>query len=270
MPRKNHIIVPRTRPTNTVSILDIAFSRLQIPEILKIIGERIEQKKLTQLAFANAEYALNMAQSPLLGLYLSTADYILPDASSIVWASKQLKTAVTPPLTQRVTGTDFLYALLAWCAEHHKKIYLLGATPETLAQALQQARSSYPTLKIDGHDGFFDIDDTSRIIKKINMSKSDILMVCMGNPLQEEWLTIHRAQLKPPIRFGNGGALDFLAGTVIRAPMWMQRSGLEWLWRLTQDFTLVRVKRQLRLLLFVWLIWLEVAARNASTPTQKK
>ena len=258
--------ITRLATAKTIPVLDIEFSPIQIGELLAEIGARISSKSRTYLAFANAEYVLNLADSPLLHIYLKRADYVLPDASSIVWASRKLSKLPENRLQNRVTGTDFQYALMEWCAKNSKKLYVLGGSAENNKKGLENARKLYPKLKIDGRDGYFDPADSMRVIKKINQSRADVLMVCFGNPRQEEWLMTYADQLKVCVQFGNGGAIDFLAGTAVRAPLWMQKAGFEWLWRLFQDLTWrgfsKRFRRQTRLLLFVWMVWLQSIDNN--------
>ena len=261
MRHKKNPKITRLTTAKTIPVLDIEFSPIQIGELLAEIGARISSKSRTYLAFANAEYVLNLADSPLLHIYLKRADYVLPDATSIVWASRKLSKLPENRLQNRVTGTDFQYALMEWCAKNSKKLYVLGGSAENNKKGLENAKKLYPTLKVDGRDGYFDPADTARVIKKINQSRADVLMVCFGNPRQEEWLMTYTDQLKVCVQFGNGGAIDFLAGTAVRAPLWMQKAGFEWLWRLFQDLTWrgfsKRFRRQTRLLLFLWMVWLQ-------------
>jgi N-acetylglucosaminyldiphosphoundecaprenol N-acetyl-beta-D-mannosaminyltransferase len=120
----------------------------------------------------------------------------------------------------------------------------------------------YPGISIVGalHGYFTDDEET---VRTINASGADILMVCLGNPHQEEWIEKHFDRMNAKLIFGNGGALDFWSGAATRAPQWVIGLGLEWLYRLMQDRSWKRLRRQLRLLTFVRLVLAEkVMARN--------
>ena len=110
-------------------------------------------------------------------------------------------------------------------------------------------------LRIAGcRHGYFDFGDEPAIVEEINVSGAQVLMVCLGNPKQEEWIERNFRALRTAVVFGNGGALDFYSGRVLRAPICVQRLGLEWLFRLMQDPSLTRVRRQARLLKFLWMV----------------
>lgn len=239
----------------TVDIFGVPFSKLNKNELQTVIKNALKNKEKLYLAFANPEYILNLNSSFWLREYLKRANYILPDGQGILWASKKLHPKENW-LRQRVTGTDFTFDLLKTLEETGKKIYVLGGSFEVNKMALERAKKLYPKLKISGRDGYFEEEETEQIIKKINQSKADVLMVCMGNPKQEEWLFRNADRIKTKIQFGNGGAVDFLAGNIKRAPEKWQNLGLEWLWRLTQDFTLKRITRQTRLFWFVNMVFM--------------
>lgn len=137
---------------------------------------------------------------------------------------------------ERVAGIDLMEALLAECARHGLKPYVLGARAEMLARAHEAAKARWPGLILAGmRDGYFTAGEEGSVVAAIRASGADCLFVAMPTPRKERFLNRHAAALGIPFVMGVGGAIDVLAGATRRAPRWMQRSGLEWLYRLIQE-----------------------------------
>jgi N-acetylglucosaminyldiphosphoundecaprenol N-acetyl-beta-D-mannosaminyltransferase len=142
-------------------------------------------------------------------------------------------------LKERVAGSDLVPQLAKLSAQRGYRIYLLGAAEESSAGVAAWMRRSYPDIQIVGrycpkHQPLEEMDH-EEILARIESAKPDILLVAFGNPKQEKWLAMHRHKLKVPVCIGVGGTFDFLSGRTFRAPMWMQRSGMEWLHRMIQE-----------------------------------
>ena len=217
-----------------------------------IIKKKSDSKII--LSFANPEMVVEAQSNGFLKTYLDGCDYVLADGIGVVWGSKMVHDKGSR-ITERLTGTDFVPEIAKWCADNNYKLYMLGGDAETARAAKENLKAWLPALKVESHNGY--IHDTEDVITKINESYSDVLMVCMGVPLQEYFIRKYYDKLTPKIIFGNGGAMDFLAGKVERAPARMQKMGLEWLWRLGQDVSWKRIKRQMRLPLYGWLVIME-------------
>ncbi|MCK9479915.1 MAG: WecB/TagA/CpsF family glycosyltransferase [Firmicutes bacterium] len=151
---------------------------------------------------------------------LNSADMLLADGIGVVMAASLLKR----PLPERVAGYDFVCRLL----KAGYSFYLLGAKPSVAERAAQKLINSGVNV-VGHHHGYFDDDDT--IIADINEKKPDVLLVCLGAPKQEYWITQNKSQLPNCICVGAGGTLDVLAGEVKRAPSFVQRANIEWLYR---------------------------------------
>ena len=137
---------------------------------------------------------------------------------------------------ERVTGVDLMFALLEECAKRRLRPYLLGARPEVLARAAETARRRWPGLEPAGfRDGYFSAREEDEVVAQIRASRADCLFIAMPTPRKERFLHRHGRALGVPFVMGVGGSVDVLAGTVSRAPAWMQRAGLEWLHRLFQE-----------------------------------
>ena len=162
-------------------------------------------------------------------------------------ASKILKT----PLKEKVAGVDFATELLGILAREGKRLYLLGAKPGIAELAAQKILALRPELQICGmHDGYFKED--REVLDLINSEAPDVLFVCLGAPRQERFMAEHLHDLNVRLMIGLGGSLDSFAGTVKRAPKWMIRMNLEWLYRLIREPR--RFGRMLRLPKFLFAV----------------
>jgi exopolysaccharide biosynthesis WecB/TagA/CpsF family protein len=172
---------------------------------------------------------------------LRRADLRTADGMPLVWSSRLLGA----PLPERVTGADLVPALAVEAARQSKSLYLLGGQKEVAESAAQILQEGCPGLKIAGIDSPFvytegdELAEASEadqpICERINNSGADILLVAFGNPKQEIWFRRNQDRLRVPVVIGIGGTFNFIAGTVARAPGWMQRLGVEWLYRVCQE-----------------------------------
>ena len=113
---------------------------------------------------------------------------------------------------------------------------MLGGAGDVPEKAKEHLESLYPKAKIVGyHEGFFEKDSEEKVIAEINSLKPNVLFVAMGAPRQEKWIYENKDKLKVDIAAGQGGTFDYEAGTIKRAPVWMQKCGIEWLWRLIKE-----------------------------------
>ena len=187
--------------------------------------------------------------------YLKDADFVTADGMPIVLLSRMLRR----PLPARVTGADMVPAICRRCAEEGLSVYVLGGDKQAVEEAFRRlghstadnrqpddsnrdvgCRSSNVIKSsplIAGIDpAFVKLDeDQPEIVGRINAAKPDILFVALGNPKQELWMGRSKAKIDAGVMIGIGGTFNFLAGRVKRAPRWMQRSGLEWVYRIVQE-----------------------------------
>lgn len=160
---------------------------------------------------------------------------MLPDGMPVVWAAKMMGV----PLKARVTGADLLPRLFALSEQKQRRIFLLGATEERSDRAMQRIRREFPAADICGRYSppFQPLEkmDNDHILRLIEDAKPDILLVAFGNPKQEKWLHRHRDRINVPVCIGIGASIDFFSGMQSRAPLWMQKTGLEWIHRLASE-----------------------------------
>jgi len=232
-----------------VDVLGTGFDPLTMRALISRVDADVARGDRFVLAFSNPEFVMAARRTPFLREYLRTARYNLADGVGALWAACRFGT----PLPERVTGTDFTQVLAGLCARRGYTVFLLGGRPGVAAQARRNLEASHPGLRVVGtHHGYFDDDDA--VVARINRLRPTFLMVCLGNPRQEQWIARNVARLDVQVAFGNGGALDFCSGQVSRAPQWMIDHSVEWLHRLWQDLSLARIRRQSRLVAFVALV----------------
>jgi N-acetylglucosaminyldiphosphoundecaprenol N-acetyl-beta-D-mannosaminyltransferase len=165
---------------------------------------------------------------------ISAADMVTPDGTPVAWVLRR-KGHVGQ---QRITGPDLMWACCRRAAEDGMAIFLYGSTPGTLLRLEQRLRAEFPDLEVAGAIAppFRPLseEEDAAIVDRINASGARIVWVGLGCPKQEAWLRSHHQRVRA-VMIGVGAALDFHAGVVKRAPLWMQRHGLEWFHRILQD-----------------------------------
>lgn len=186
-------------------------------------------------------YGFTRPRHPELLNVLRSSDLVTADGFPIIWLSR----IMGKPLKQRVTGSDLTPALASRAASEGLSLYLLGGGEGVAAAAAKALQDANPGLKIAGTSAPFIhtqgpaladfAADDETVLHSINSSGADILLVGLGNPKQELWFNRNRHKLQVPVAIGVGGTFEFITGSVKRAPKWMQRLNLEWLFRITQD-----------------------------------
>jgi len=176
---------------------------------------------------------------------LRQADFLIPDGIGIIIGlkliyGKRISGAV------RITGIELMESLLASANRMKKRIFLFGGSPEINERAAKIISRQYPDLFLAGYrHGYVDEGQAEALVREISSLGVDILFVGLGSPKQEKWIQKHRNELETKTCMAVGGSFDVIAGKISRAPGWMQKSGLEWLYRLLREPG--RIKRQLAL-----------------------
>ena len=228
-------------------IMGLQFDNITMEEALDAAKALLQGEHPARVVTPNAEIAYEALHDENMRTLLNSAELMLPDGAGVVLASKILKT----PLKQKVAGVDFADGLLGVLETTGQSLYLLGSKPGVGELAAQKMTQKHPKLRIAGiADGYF--QDEAPVIDKINASGADVLFVCLGAPKQEQFMARHQKALHVKLMAGLGGTLDSFAGTVKRAPKWMIRLNLEWLYRLIKEPK--RFKRMLRLPKYLWAV----------------
>lgn len=211
----------------------VKFKRLTEESALGLMTEALKGETPLRVFTPNLEMLSAAAVCPSVRELMEEADLLLPDGIGITLLCR--RNGITPP--PRLTGIDTALELLKYAAENGNSVYLLGGKPSVALRAAEGLRRQLPDLLLCGtHHGYFDPSSDSyengEVIKDINSHSPRILLVCMGFPRQEEWI-VKNAHKLPSVRIfmGLGGSLDVWSGDVRRAPRWVQKMRLEWLWR---------------------------------------
>ena len=211
-------------------IMGLQFDNITMVEAMDAAKALLQGEHAARVVTPNAEIAYEALHDENMRTLLNSAELMLPDGAGVVLASKILKT----PLKQKVAGVDFADGLLGVLETTGQSLYLLGSKPGIGELAAQKMMQKHPRLRIAGiADGYF--QDEAPVIDKINASGADVLFVCLGAPKQEQFMARHQKALHVKLMAGLGGTLDSFAGTVKRAPKWMIRCNLEWLYRLIKE-----------------------------------
>ncbi len=213
-------------------ILNGAFDPLTLEGTLDRVFGLIERGERGYLCTVNVAILMMMRDSPRLQGFVDRAMLVVADGMPLVWASKRRGTV----LPERVTGVDLVEKLCAGAATRGLGVYLLGATPDVIQESADRLRSRFPGLEISGvADGHYPAAEAPLRARAIRDSGARILIVGMGVPRQEHFIEDHWESLGVSFALGVGGSFEVLAGRKTRAPVALQKLGLEWAFRLTQE-----------------------------------
>ena len=223
---------PASRPP--IALLGVAFDNLTLRECVDRIEEMIASRRSHYVVTANVDFLAQARRDLELQHILLNAPLVLCDGTPLVWASRLFGN----PLPERVAGADVVPELIRVAAERQYRLFFLGATEEANTEAIARLRARFPGLQIEHYSPPFrplpELDD-AEIIRRIRAAQPDLLFVAFGCPKAEKWMAMHYPELGVPVAMGVGATIDFLAGRVKRAPLWMQRGGVEWVYRLGQE-----------------------------------
>ena len=201
---------------------------LTMPETLDVVAEIIEQRKMTQHVVVNAAKLVMMQKDKELRDIVNSCGLINADGQGIVWGARLLGVGVP----ERVAGIDLFTNIVHMASERNYKLYFLGATQNVVTKVVELFQSKYPKLQVAGfHDGYFKGSEETKIVEDIRHSQADVLFVAMGSPKKEIFISKYMRDMSVPFVMGVGGSFDVVAGVTKRAPLWMQRVGLEWFYR---------------------------------------
>ena len=211
-----------------VEILGVPVASLTMREAVEQAERWMDERHGALIATANAEMIMNATRDEELFEILRAADLVVPDGAGTVWAAHHLG----HEMPERVAGYDLTQELLKRAPEKNRRVFFFGSAPGVAEKAKQKAEAMYPDIQIVGvRNGYFSEDEVPAIIRMIREAQPDLLLAALGVPKQEKWLKKYKEKLGVPVSIGVGGTLDVMAGTAKRAPVWMQKAKLEWLFR---------------------------------------
>jgi len=265
-------------PLETVEVLGVRFHNLTRSQAARAIAATSRAGRSGYVVKPYSEFMPRAARDPRLRDILNAADLCLADGIGVLWAAHYLAltggplralaqlplslaalafnpAAVRHPLKENMAGVDLTWEMLARLDEAGSTLFLLGGTEAEASGARRRIEERFPRLRVVGtHHGYFDAsgEQNERIIEAINAAAPDALLVAMGFPRQEEWIVDNLSRLGVGVAVAEGGSFSFISGAAPRAPRWLRRVGLEWLFRLLRQPW--RLRRQLAIPQLIWLV----------------
>ena len=211
-----------------IDILGVKVDSVTMAQAVAQVEGYMDEKKNVLIATANAEMIMRATHDEELKNILNDAALVVPDGAGTVWAAHHLGYE----MPERVAGFDLAQELMRIAPSKKQKVFFFGSAPGVAEKAKAKAEELYPGIEIVGtRDGYFKPEDEPAIIEEIKAAQPDLLLAALGVPKQEKWLNAHLKELGVPVAIGVGGTLDVMAGVMKRAPYWMQKAKLEWLFR---------------------------------------
>ncbi len=218
--------------------MGVEIDPLPLDRFLQKLEEQMRKGKGAYVVTPNVDHIVQLKTDGEFREIYRQASFVVPDGMPLVWASRWLG----KPLPERITGADLLPQLCSRAAKGRRSIFLLGATPSVCGKVIDKLRHAHPTLKIAGHHsppcGFEKCrDETEKIVRALKRAKPDVVFAALGTPKQEKLIFYLRSRVSVKLFLGVGAAFDFYAGEKGRAPVWLQKAGLEWAFRLWSEPT---------------------------------
>ena len=238
-------------PTTRIDLLGCPVDPLTMTQTVARVENAIARRETTQHVAINAAKVVRYQHDVGLRAAVDGCELATADGQAVVWAARVLGR----PLPERVAGIDLMDALLDVARSRGYRIFLLGARADVLERAEAEICRRYPGVRIVGrHHGYFGPEEEPAVVDEVASATPDMLFVALETPAKELFLARNRARLAVPFVMGVGGSFDVLAGERRRAPRWMRRSGLEWLYRLLQDPRRLARRYAVGNTQFVWLV----------------
>lgn len=232
-----------------IDLFGLKVNTYSMEEILDLVENAVRDGGFFRILTLNAEIAYRAWGDEKLAALINSADLVTADGAGILWAAAKRGTAIA----EKVTGIDLFMNLARRGDNGHLRLYLLGSRPGVAEAAGAQLKKEYPGLNIVGsHHGYFADSESPAIARAIEASGADILICAMGAPRQDYWLARFGPACNVKVGIGVGGSLDVVAGQVRRAPVFFQKHGIEWFYRLLKEPW--RFKRMLSLPRFTFYV----------------
>ncbi|MGC4029167.1 MAG: WecB/TagA/CpsF family glycosyltransferase [Steroidobacteraceae bacterium] len=215
----------------SVQILNACLDKVTLDEAVGRIIQAVQARAGGWVCTVNVSFAMMMRSDPKLQLHVDRAFLALADGQPLVWASRLLGRG----LPERVAGIDVVDGVCSEAARRAIPVFLLGSSEQNIRRAAEELRAKFPGLDIRYHHGFFPAADFSAIASIVAGSGARVLLCGMGVPRQEYFIADQWGSLGVDVAIGVGGSFEVISGHLSRAPLWMQKCGLEWVHRLLQE-----------------------------------
>jgi N-acetylglucosaminyldiphosphoundecaprenol N-acetyl-beta-D-mannosaminyltransferase len=239
-----------------ITLMGCSIDNLSMEETLQTIEGFIHSGRPHQHVVVNVDKLVKASRDPELRGIINDCALINADGMPVVWASHLLG----KPLKERVAGVDLFEALMRRAGEKGWRVFLLGAKEEVVSKVASTYQHKYPKLVLAGYrNGYWKGEaEEAQVAAQIRDARPDLLFVAISSPKKEQFLGRYQAEMKIPFAMGVGGTFDVAIGHVKRAPVWMQKSGLEWLYRFLQEPRRMFRRYFIEDMAFVWLFLKEL------------
>jgi len=241
--------------------LGLALSPISVETFIKRVAVWGQSRERRFITYINAACVNVYFRDPEYAEILRRTDLLYADGQAVVWAARRAGV----DLAERVNAGDFFEDFCRACAERQISLFFLGSREGIAERAADELRRKTPGLRIVGtHHGYFSPEEEPRIVKAINAARPDLLIVGMGVSRQEKWWAKVGERLEAPVCWCVGALFEYKAGRRARAPVWMRRLGLEWLFRLILEPRRLWRRYLVGNLVFLYRVW-----RNQSPKSKK-
>lgn len=250
MSMKNKAILPLP----LITFANTSMHSLSMQGTLEFISNRIEENKFTQHTVINVAKFVNMQSDLSLRKAVTSCDIINIDGTGLLWGARLFGNDIP----ERVAGIDLFQELLKLSEKQEYPVFFLGAKENVLKEMLIKIKEKHPDLKIAGYNHGYFWDNEQEVVDKIKNSGAYLLFVAISSPKKEIFINTWKDKLSVRFVMGVGGSFDVLAGKVKRAPVFMQKIGLEWFYRFLQEPRRMWKRYLVTNTKFVWLILKEI------------
>ncbi len=228
----NNLYLDHTEKKKRALIFGSLVDPLTMEETLQSVERIVDSRQTVQHVVINVAKLVLMQKDEHLRQIVNSCGLINCDGQGVIMGAKFLGMRIP----ERVTGIDLFLNLVERSEQKGYKLYFFGATEQVVQKTIRELRSQYPDLKIAGyHNGYYSREQEAEIVQDIKASGADILFVAMSSPQKEIFLNKYIHEMNVPFVMGVGGSFDIVAGVTFRAPLWMQKAGLEWFHRLLNE-----------------------------------
>lgn len=243
---------------NRIEMMGCQIDNLTMEETLQTIEGFIHSGKPHQHVVVNVDKLVKANRDAELRRIINECALINVDGMPVVWASRLLGKG----LKERVAGVDLFEALMRRSAEKGWRVFLLGAKQDVVSGVKTLYEQKYPGLVVAGYrNGYWKAEEESVVVEQVKAAQADLLFVAISSPKKEHFLGRYQAEMKIPFAMGVGGTFDVAVGKVKRAPLWMQKTGLEWFYRFLQEPRRMFKRYFVDGMAFFWLLLKEAGRR---------
>lgn len=215
-----------------ITILNTTIDVLNVKNTIRLVEVYVKRKEPLHLMGVNADKINELNENERLRQIVNSCGIINADGASVIKASRYLGM----PLPERVAGIDLMQSLVRLSEKKGYSVYLLGAKQEVVEKTAEILKKKHPKLKLVGiHNGYFKESDWSEISKELKEIRPDFVFVGITSPIKEYLIEFLQDDGNDSVFMGVGGSFDVISGVIPRAPKWMQKAGLEWLFRVIQE-----------------------------------